>query len=275
MKQSGTLIQMAVWLSITTAALPNAILAGAACNAPRYRLGRVWVDAASTVDLNISIQLGDFAPDRLICLAKTLKAHYPARDMSVFIFSSQEAALGYVPPVERTPKLVEYESKLHGLYFYSRAKHEEYLLILPDGHSQNVNSPLTTRIDLPIERVPVCRLEAKGRCLLEFQHIDYPASIEGRKGVTGRVTLAGRIDRNGVMSGVSVVGAQISPVELRTLLVTAASRNLGTWRFAPSGRTDEVRITYEFDRVDSPLVEGGKSLHFRMPYGVTAEDRAR
>jgi len=246
------------------------VQAFATCEPPHYRKGRVWEDTTSYLNIAVSIRLEDFAPARLICLARALRQRYPERDLLVSIFSSREAALGWLPLTERTPNLWEYESKLHGFYSYVKAKHQDYLLVLPDGHSQDVHSALTTRIDLPTTVAPVCRLAVDSRCLLEFQHMVYPGSAEGQRAV-GRITIAGTIERDGVVSNLSVVEASITPAERQPMLVSSAMQNLGTWRFEPGYHPDGIRITYSFDRVDSPSVGDASGLQFRLPFETRAE----
>lgn len=260
--------RMSVRLFAVTLVLSEATCVLGACKVPQYRKGRVYEDSASGADLNISIRLEDFAPERLICLAEALRSKYPHRDVLAFIFSSREAALGYVPLIERIPQLWDYEAKLHGIYTYNKEKHEDQLLILPDGHSQRVGSPLNTQINLPLTVMPVCRLTLDGRCLIEFQHIYYPRSIEARTEISGRVTFAGTFRRDGVLSDLTVVGAEVSPPELQSILVDAAKSNLSTWRFEPGKYEDAVRITYRFEGADSPTVENGGGLRFRLPYGI-------
>ncbi len=57
-------------------------------------------------------------------------------------------------------KLERYSDRGPGV---RREKHEDYLLIAPDAFSQEVDSPFTTRIDLPLTGTPVCKLAINGR----------------------------------------------------------------------------------------------------------------
>lgn len=247
------------------AVLFEAASAFGACDVPHYRTGRTWADKASEIDVAISIRLEDFAPERLICLAWALRQKYPGRNIAAYMFSSREAALGYLPTsIDPSPKVMEYQSKLHGYYSYNRDRHEDYLLIMPDGTSQDLDSPLATRMDLPVTGTPVCRLAINGRCLLEFQTISYP-TVEGRAEISGRVTLGGSIPRNGALSEVAVVDANVSPPERQSVLLDWARQNFSTWRFAPSRHKDAVRITYYFEVVDGPLMEHGSGVQFRLP----------
>ncbi len=265
MENRRTLNRTAARLFPAIIILFEATRAFGACNAPRYRIGRVLEDSASDIAIHISIRLEDFAPGKLICLAEALRQRYPGRNVTAFIFSSREAAVGWSPhPIEQTPKSFESDSKFHGCYFYDKEKHEEYLLITPDGHSQQVDSPLNTRMDLPVTGAPACRLAIGGRCLLEFEHIDYPSTEDGTK-IFGRVTIAGNIQRDGAVSGLAVVDAKVNPPERQSVLVKWAVHNLGTWRFEPAKHKDRVRIRYDFEVTDSPLVGYEHNVQFRLP----------
>jgi len=270
MEQDRPLNRMVVRLFGAIVLLSEAICAFGACNVPHYRRVRTLVDTASDVYIDISIRLKDFAPERLTCLAQALKAKYPGRNMGVSIFSSFNAALGYSPStIDASPDVVYCQSRLHGHYAYNKDKHEEYLLIRPDGLSRDPHSPFNTRIDLPVPGTPVCRLSINGRCLLEFQHIDYPY-VEGKMAVSGRVTLSGSIRRDGVLSDLAVVEAEATPPERQSALADWALNNLGTWRFEPAKHKDAVRITYHFD-ADLPLVQQATEVQFRLPSEVRIE----
>jgi hypothetical protein len=271
MENNKALNRIAARLFVVVVVLSEAICTFGACRVPHYRRGRTWEVTGSDINIDISIRLKDFAPERLICLAGALRQKYPERNVAAFIFSSHEAALGYVPvSVEQTPVFVEYQSKLHGYYFYNKEKHDNYLLITPDGRSQEVDSQFTTRLDLPVTGTPVCRLAIDGRCLLEFQHIYY-LSFEGKTEISGRVTLGGVIRRDGAVSDLAVVDAKVNPPERQSVLVDWAKEHLGTWRFEPGRHKDRVRITYSFVVADSPLVGHGTDVQFRLPYEVRIE----
>jgi hypothetical protein len=245
-------------------ALSGTALASAPCSAPDYRVAETLVDKAGGVDVNVSIRLEDFAPQRLICLAGALKQAFPERSVRAFIFSSHEAALEFLPgDIDLPPGFAEYQYKLHGTYVYDRGKHEEYVTIAPDGHRQ-FDPALITRIDLPVVGTPTCRIGINGRCLLEFQHIYYP-SQEHKETAFGRATLAGGIQPDGTMAGLSVVGAKVESPEQWSLLVNFAVKNLRTWRFEPGKHKDAVRITYRFERADSPPAGNGSGVQFRLP----------
>ena len=271
MKSCRTQNRVAARLFVVTVALSETICAFGACDVPHYRRGRTWEDNASGISIDISIRLEDFAPEGLVCLAGELRRKYPGRNVAAYIFSSREAALGYLPgSIDPSPKVAEYQSKLHGYYFYDKEKHDDYLLIVPDVQSQEVDSPSTTRIDLPVAGTPVCRLAINGRCLLEFQHIYYP-SIEGTTDTSGRITLAAKIRRDGALSDLALVDTKVNPPERQSVLVDSAMQNFKTWRFEPGRQKDSVRLTYSFEVVGSRSVGRETSVQFRLPYEVRIE----
>ncbi len=249
----------------------EAIRAFGACDVPHYRSVRTVEDTPSDVYIDISIRLRDFTPERLICLAGALRQKYPGRNVGVSMFSSLEAAHGYSPTtMDPSPVIVYSQSKLHGHYSYNKDTHEDYLLIMPDAFSRRVNSPSTTRIDLPVAREPACRLAINGRCVLEFEHIDYPF-VEGNAQVSGRVTLSGSIGRDGTLSPLIVASAEVSPPQQRSVLVDWARHNLSTWRFEPAKRNDVLRITYDFADTRFPSNGFEDGVQFRLPDEVRIE----
>ena len=164
------------------------------------------------------------------------------------------------------PDVVEYQTKLHGKYIYNKETHEEYVALTPDGYQ--TDETLVTRIDLPVTGKPLCKLEINGRCLLEFQHIEYP-SIEGKKQVVGRVTLSGSILPDGTLPKLTVVNVRANLPDGKVVLANWARKNLATWRFEPGKQEEAVRITYYFEVTDSPLV--GSGVQFRLPSEVRVQ----
>lgn len=235
-----------------------------ACEGPAYRVGRIWEDGAAKVVLDVSISIEDFAPSRLICLATALKRDYPRRNVQAFIFSSFEAAMGFIPIDFELPREVRaYGFKLHGRYVYDKEQRIEYLTINPDGHSVSGDSDslLETRIALPITVTPTCKLAMRDRCLLEFDHIYYPP-VDTWGDVSGRVTLTGIVEENGIMTGVSVISAKSDPHKEQRRLADFALKNLSTWRFESAKRKDQVHITYVFKRAGR---EVSGVVRYRLP----------
>ena len=244
--------------------LLEASYAFGACEVPHYRTA--WSHQGSQgVLLKISLRQEDCAPKRLICLAGALKQKYAGRSVFANIFDSYEAARGWIPAIERTDYTIACQSHMHGFYSYDKEKREEYLLIDPDAFVQEVDSPFTTRIDLPFTGTPVCKLAVKGRCLLEFDHIE-PAFGEW-PAIAGTVTLAASIGRNGVVSNLTVLGVDAEPPEGKAALVDRAGGNLRTWRFEPARHTDRLRITYRFK--PSKTAGQGTEVRFALPDEVS------
>jgi hypothetical protein len=251
------------------AALCCAECAFGACEATAFRVGRVWANNAHEAVISISIPLQGFAPEKLICLAGALRHAFPAPREMAYIFSSSEAADGFLPgDLDLPPKVAEYQFKLHGVYVNDEEAHQEYLEFDPDGYRE-WDPLLQTRIDLPVTGTPVCKLQIDGRCLLEFQHIYYPAP-EGETNPSGQVTVRATIRRDGTMSGLAVADAKAVPPERRSFLAAFAMKNLGTWRFEPGRRNDAVRITYYFEAGGVSL-PGGQHVEFRLPGSVKVQ----
>ena len=270
MNRRGLPRHAAELLFAALAALSGPRPALGACDPPQYRVARTLSNTQSQVYLAISIQLQDFAPQRLVCLAATLKKAYPGRDVVVSIYSSPEAAERGEPDIPDRPQfLSDYEYKLHSFYSYDRKTHKEYLLIAPDGYKHN-DPLLTTRIDLPAVGLPVCKIEFNGRCLLEFEQMDYPGHLYHGPPASGQVTVRGNIQRDGAVSGVAAVSAKAPSVKLRSLLVRLAVKNLRSWRFEPGKRMDSVHIKYDFDTHRDPTtLRHGTQVRFHLPSEVS------
>jgi TonB family protein len=106
----------------------------------------------------------------------------------------------------------------------------------------------------------------KDRCLLAADLPDYP-DAKTRK-VSGTVTLAGRIDRNGKMANIRVVEAQSVPPDSKDLLVRTALANFKTWQLDSAPRADAVRITYSYV-IDPSMSRGLSKVELALPGRVT------
>jgi hypothetical protein len=248
-------------------ALSWQVSAFGACDAPEYRLGRKFADNSTDLAFTASIALEAFAPKRLVCLAEVLKREAPGRNVHVFLFSSNEAAIGYVPlESDVPPEIQEYKFKFHGSYEFNEQTHEESVHISPDGEHHDADVEVMTTIVLPVTGTPVCKLQIGGRCLLEFQHIYYPAAY-GEAGPTGQVTLTATIRPDGTVWGLAVTDEKANPPAKRSFLADFAKKNLSTWRFEPGEKDEPVRITYRFEVSDIP-VPGGQRVEFHLPSEV-------
>jgi len=239
-----------------------------ACNTPEYRTGLILVNTTSEITMQISMRQDDFAPDRLICLAETIKSKFPDQDISVTMFTDHEAARNYPPVQEKTAWMQRFYSKLHAMYVRSHEMKEDYLLIVPDGRHLEKDSPLNTRIDLPTTNRPVCRLTIGGRCLLAFQHMDYP-SFTDTTDVAGKITVIGIIQKNGTISDVTVVNASAEPSSLLRSLSDWVIQHLRSWRFDPGTQADKFQLTFSFVLTDS----GPTLVEMHLPNEVRLEQR--
>jgi hypothetical protein len=238
--------------------------ARAQCRAPHYRVGKINKFAAPAVYLDIAIKQEDFARDKLICLANILQRKYGGPEISVRIFDSYEAALNYHPMAEYTRNEASWQSRQHALYYYNGAKHEEYVLLIPDG-LRSAHSSFDTRIDLPLTARPLCRLEIHNRCLLMFDHIG--ATTESG---SGTVTLTAQIEKSGRVINVRVADpGSITSGQLHAL-GDFAVRNLKSWRFEQGQNKENLRITYSLERVDKAL-EHGVNVEFLLPERVNIQ----
>jgi hypothetical protein len=230
------------------------------CEPPAYREAKSHPNSMSYALVDIAVQPQDLAPERLICLASILKERYRGSIVSVNIFDSYEAALKYEPPSsEYTRDTISSASSRHANYFSNPAKHEEYILLIPDGRTPNLDSPFNTRIDLPATGKPSCKLQIQGRCLLEFEHIELP----GKQG-PGSVTLTGQINPDGTVSQVAVLDPDANDSSPRITLAEFATRNLRSWRFEPSATKDQIKIVYALERRDIPDTSG-LTVQFALP----------
>lgn len=239
------------------------------CHAPHYREGKPVAQTSSTLIKQVSIDLDQFAPAALICLAHTLKLeNRDLTQITVFIFSDHESAKYYLPMgVEWTAAKIRWASNLHAAYFYDAEKHEEYLLLIPD-HLAEDEAALDTRIDLSAARQPSCRLQLKGRCLMAFEHFGYPRQYE-KPIVAGSVTLTGIIQADGSVSNIRPAEVVTGSKDHRSLLIKTAVANLRTWRFEPTRQSDPVHLRYSFEIVNAPSLQGKTQLRFSLPEQVT------
>lgn len=255
---------------LTVAYVVFALGAGAfaQCEVPHYRQGGTLFDSKAEVVTNISIRLQDFAPNKLLCLAKSLKGRYNGRkSITVSIFSSHEAArysTGLLPP---EPTKIDHEmfAQLHGYYVYDAEKHDDYIVLMPDPMIGDPSAPTNTKIDLAESTVPVCKLRVNNRCLLAFDHIDLPSNEK-----PATVIVTGRIERSGVVSAVRLADADLNSSGQERDLEDFAVRNLKSWRFERGGQTDALRIAYSVQRLDAPL-EHGVNPEFMLPDKVNIQ----
>jgi TonB family protein len=251
------------------------------CQPPSYRKGFVWEDTPSTIMMNISLSIDDFAPARLVCLAESLKQRYSdRRQISVLMFSSHAGARHFTAPF-RAPDVgrsTNWGLQHHAGYLFDAGTKEDAVIIAPFGDPEphfafgERHSSFNTRIDLPVPVVPPCTLELSDRCLLALDRVGYPRAALQAK-VSGTVTMEAAITREGKVRDVRTAGRAVRPSESENLLVKAALQNLRTWRFE-SGR-DQIpfRIVYSYvlEASHGPVCQTG--LHFELPHRVEIRGR--
>lgn len=235
------------------------------CTIPNYREGHVWEDSPSTIMLNISIPLNEFAPKRLICLAGALKKRYSGhQEITVLLFSSYEGALRFTAPFagDSPEPRVNWSLDNHAMYSYDAAAHEEYIEILPFGQ----NRLLETRIDLPSTSRTKCTLQVSGRCLLALSRLEYPLESL-RTGTTGTITLEAAIEPDGSVTRVRAVRSGQQPTSVDAHLTQAATENLKTWHFETASRTNSIRIAYVYG-IEAKGPPGQARSRFNLPSKV-------
>ncbi len=219
-----------------------------ACEAPHYFKGVVWDDSDSSIEMNVSIRLSDLGPDRLLCLAKAIERRYRDRSrVSIFIFSSREAAEKYFP----FPGVADYyfegpegARQMQASYMRDPAKQINHLHIMPLG--SDVEGPYDYWIHLPIMTPPQCPLQINRRCLVKLDEIKNPGRASRLKAF-GVITLTGTITQDGSMKSIQVVASDIKPSsEAESVLLNDARTNLESWRFAAGRHRDIARITYRY-----------------------------
>jgi hypothetical protein len=161
-------------------------------------VGRIWGDTKSTLGMNVSIQMEDFAPENLGCLAEAFNHRYHDRKRIIILIFGAHWASKYYDPNKSNPFIEDDYSKqrkasvqqMHASYVYDIERHEHYVDIYPCGHKSFVspsNLPYT-RIDLPVVSKPQYQLQINGRCLIALDDIEYPFDAKKER-VTGSVTL--------------------------------------------------------------------------------------
>jgi hypothetical protein len=241
----------------------------AQCRVPAYLQGGTLYDSKSEIITNISIDFQDFTPDRLACLASSLKERYRGRNsITVSIFSSYQAAMnstGLLPP---EPRKIDYEmfARLHAYYLYDAEKHDDYVVLMPDPMIGDPSAPTNRKIDLAESIIPACKLQVNNRCLLKLDHF----RIDPGEKQPGTVTLTAEIGRSGSVSDVQVVDTDKNGSRAQQAFADFALQNLKSWRFESSQNTDDMRIVYTLDRVETPI-EHGINVQFILPDRVNIQ----
>lgn len=262
--RAATALCLTLWTTTT---------ASAECQVPKYDLGQVVQDDESYAFLMISMRIEDFSPQVLVCLSSHLRNRYRGRDrITIPMFSSPTSARFYQGDVEVGDYFQgEYYNDLHAVYKFDAAKHEDYLLIKPRGMLSLL--PQDTRIDLPAKRIPRCRLELRGRCLLSMNQVG-PADGVFARGMDGTVELRGTVTRDGSIAHVQVVKTVVSHAAGREAFVRSVVKDFQSWRLTPAPREDPVRITFAYV-TDPALRDKDWTVDYALPDRITVRSRPR
>jgi hypothetical protein len=257
---------------VVSLALALNLCAFAQCNVPHYRQGLTLVNSKNEIITNISIRLQDFAPNRLVCLARSLRRRYQDRQsIVVSIFSSHEAATHSIGLLrqEYTSRDVEMFVQNHAKYSYEAKTGDDYILLTPDPMIGDPSALINTKFDLSASTIPPCNLRIGDRCLLAFDHIRVP-----NQQVPTTVVVSGQIDPDGSVSQVRIANAESNPSDPERAFAHLAVQNLKSWRFERMGRTDALRIDFSIEHVVTPL-EHGVNVKFKLPDEVTIQTGPR
>jgi hypothetical protein len=238
----------------------------AQCRPPQYREGAIFADGDSVFVQSISMPLVDFTAGKLVCLATALKERY--RDyhyVTISIFSSHEASRTLIYGQESNHETMKTLSQMHAEYSFDAGKHEDYVEIMPTGALPGSSfprpGPFSTRIDLPAETTPHCKLEINNRCVIALLQFPYPAQLLKGK-PSGSVTLAATITRAGKVDHIRVVKAE-------SISASAAVQNLTSWRLEPGPRDESIQITYSYAIDNSLRRMDGMQVQWALPNAVS------
>jgi hypothetical protein len=221
-----------------------AVEAATDCTHLQYRVGRDFIAPGGSRGLaQFSLRPGDVTVANLVCLVQRLRAGNPAwTQVMLVFFTSREAADNWIgsrglmdyegapmPPFEK------WDRELRAIYTLDAAQKEDHLDIMPLGWREQPpigDGIYETRIDFPLTTLPHCGLTLAERCLLAFEKMDDP-SLEPNVRLSGTVSMAGTIKRNGTLTGLHIVEAQSDPPDRKDQLVRAVLKNVKAWWLEP------------------------------------------
>ena len=234
----------------------------AQCRVPHFYIGQ---DFRTSVFVSISPR--DFTVDKMVCLAHALRKRRHASNKLFYVtfFSSKEAAAYFQPQVEGAYR-PEFGRQLHANYSFD-PKQGETLDIWPMGYYTPPS--LDTTLTLPLETTARCNLQLHERCLMAvIEKPGYPGDAL-RKGVSGKIMLAGTINAEGQVTRIQIAGADVTPHEGRDVLANAAIQNLAAWQFDSGVADTAIQITYSY-AIDTSLAAGiGTDVKWMLPDGIT------
>jgi hypothetical protein len=230
-----------------------------------YRDGYALQDTPSSIWINVSLDIGDFAPERIICLASALRKRYADRkQITVVMFSSYEAAKKFRTPYnpDSLKPGPNWSLENHGLYSNDADKREESVTIMPLGQSRQ----FSTRIDLPASSAPECVLQLAKRCLLAADRAEYPWAVL-KSHDSGSVALEAVVERDGRVTQVRAVGQGADLSAARRGLIDAANRNLRSWRFETGRQPESIQIAFAYT-IAKDETPGKTSVQYDLPRSV-------
>jgi len=252
-------------LAICLSASPSSAASPSPCTPPRYEIVKTRWDQNERdgISMSVAIDLRDFAPERLLCLADSLAARYK-RDKFVDIdfFSSRDAALTCLPDIPLVDAVVQCPQR-HAEYRFNAKQHS--ILMLPMG---NPEGDAYTSVDLPARTLRPCRLEIAHRCFLELTAPDHEYETLAAL-ISATVVVSGTIDRSGRAEAFEIRVATAKNVRNEKApadpVVRTVIESVRSWRLEESERETPFNVRFEFDITDD-LSES--SLEFRLPHRV-------
>jgi hypothetical protein len=212
----------------------------AECHAPRFRVGQ---DFGATVF--VAVNTRDLGIDKLVCLARALFDRRSAPPNFSVVYCTSDNAARYFQgrPVEGTPPGWEkWARHVHAIYTRDTEKHSETMLISPLGFK--TPPTLLTTIEVSGQGERACRGEIANRCLLAaLEEITYPEDAL-MAGQSETIHITGVIGAGGAVSNLRVARPNS---RLKKHLARIALRDLKTWRFDPTTRTDPFEMSYVFE----------------------------
>lgn len=202
------------------------------CELPRYRM-------APTGGSTVSVPPADFTLPKVACLGRTLRMKagpaFPAG--GILVFDSESAAAAFDLSGERVSGTSSY-SHLRATYAWSPTGESLKIHLRGYGHGDKYDNV----VDLTSKEYR-CADSVANRCLLAIDQMPDPESSPTLR-LNGSLTIAGRIGRDGRISGTRVVMNDVESTLQRTKLENAVRNHLRTWWIEPSTRVDQVSISY-------------------------------
>ena len=240
------------------------------CRVPGFKIGQNFSNPEQGIgSLSVSLQPKDFTVQKLACLCQILLKKNPQwKKAGVEMFTSREAAnnWSHILSGEAPPEAKRWKKELHASYSFDKSTHQNQLDIIPFGFPGPAS--LDTTMDLPLTTAPHCQVEIGKRCLtVALQEIDYPQEALKLR-ASGKVTVAGVIDRKGGIRHLRVVSADIHPAD-GNVLANAALRDLSGWRFDSGDRDEDFQIVYSFEiSAPDPFYRAETGVSFSLPNEV-------